>query len=154
MSILNNYINLELEARILVTNRFLSERDKGRNNTEDKETTVHLKKEAFLGINYNLNIRKKNNEELTEKKMESIKQPLIVNEDVKMFMEQLEGLKNVSKPESISLEYKEPNNKHFKPRNEQPPFSPRDFPYEPAQNILKPYLKCGYFLEEGNSFNK
>ncbi|MBW0519889.1 hypothetical protein O181_059604 [Austropuccinia psidii MF-1] len=50
MKILKKYIEQELEARILVTKRFSSSRDTGRNVTENKKK-VHFKEEDFPGMN-------------------------------------------------------------------------------------------------------
>ncbi|MBW0581033.1 hypothetical protein O181_120748 [Austropuccinia psidii MF-1] len=67
MKILKKYIEEELEARILVTKRFQSSRDKGRNVTENKKK-VHFKEEAFPGMNEAINKMKEINESLKEKK--------------------------------------------------------------------------------------
>ncbi|MBW0563408.1 hypothetical protein O181_103123 [Austropuccinia psidii MF-1] len=54
MRTLKKYIEQELEARILVTKRFLSSRDKERNVTENKNK-AHFKEEDFPGINEDFN---------------------------------------------------------------------------------------------------
>ncbi|MBW0461623.1 hypothetical protein O181_001338 [Austropuccinia psidii MF-1] len=68
-NILNKYIEQELEARILVTKIFSS--NKGRNVTEDKEKKVQFKKEAFPGMNETFNKMKEITESLKEQKLET-----------------------------------------------------------------------------------
>ncbi|MBW0570168.1 hypothetical protein O181_109883 [Austropuccinia psidii MF-1] len=123
MKIFKKYIEQELEARILVTKRFSSSRDTGRNATENKKK-LHFKEEAFPGMNEVFNKMKQ------------------INEDFKKFITQLEELKSLSKPQMGGATNNQLNNKQLKPRNDLPPFSQRHVPYAPAQNIPKPYVKC------------
>ncbi|MBW0576759.1 hypothetical protein O181_116474 [Austropuccinia psidii MF-1] len=149
MKILKKYIEQELEARILVTKRFSSLRDKGRNVTE-KKNKVHFKGEAFPGINEAFNKIKETTKSLKEQNMETRKQAQEENEELKKFMTQLEELKSLSKPQMGGVT----NNQQFKQINDLPPFSQRHIPYAPAQKIPKPYVKCYYCLEEGHSANR
>ncbi|MBW0516779.1 hypothetical protein O181_056494 [Austropuccinia psidii MF-1] len=148
MKILKKYIEQELEARILVTKRFSSSGDTGRNVTENKKK-VHFKEEAFPAMNEAFSKMKEITESLKEQKLETRKQAQGENENLKKFMTQLEELKNLSQPQMGGF-----TNQQFKPRNYLPPFSQRHVPYAPAQNIPKPYVKCCYCLEEGHSVNR
>ncbi|MBW0523955.1 hypothetical protein O181_063670 [Austropuccinia psidii MF-1] len=138
MKILKKYIEQELEARILVTKRFSSSRDTGRNVTENKKK-VHFKEEAFPGMNEAFNKMKEITESLKEQKLETRKQAQGEKEDLKKFMTQLEEFKSLSKPQIGGVTNNQFNIQQFKPRNDLPPFSQRHVPYAPAQNIPKPY---------------
>ncbi|MBW0473847.1 hypothetical protein O181_013562 [Austropuccinia psidii MF-1] len=80
MKILEKYIEQELEAKILVTKRFSSSRDTGRNFTENKNK-VHFKEEAFPGMNEAFNKMKEITESLKEQQLETRKQAQGENED-------------------------------------------------------------------------
>ncbi|MBW0497323.1 hypothetical protein O181_037038 [Austropuccinia psidii MF-1] len=154
MKILKKYIKKELEARILVTKRFSSTRDKGRNVTQDKEKKVHFEEEAFPGMNEAFNKMKEITESLKQQKRETGKDSQGENEDSKKFMTQLEELKSLSKLQMCGVTNNQLNNQQFKPRSELPTFSQRNVPYAAAQNIRKHYLKCYSCLEEGHSVNR
>ncbi|MBW0500733.1 hypothetical protein O181_040448 [Austropuccinia psidii MF-1] len=153
MKILKKYIEQEFEARILVTKRFSSSRDTGRNVTENIKK-FHFKEEAFPGMNEAFNKMRETTEYLKEKKLETRKQAKGENEDFRKFMTQLEELKILSKPQMGGVTYNQLNNQQFKPRNDLPPFLQMCSPYAPAQNIPKPYVKCYHCLEEGHSVNR
>ncbi|MBW0494736.1 hypothetical protein O181_034451 [Austropuccinia psidii MF-1] len=153
IKILKKYIEKELEARILVTKIFSSSRDTGRNVTENKKK-FHFKEEAFPGMNEAFNKMTESTESLKEQKLGTRKQAQGENEDSKKFMTQLEELKNLSKPQMGGVTNNQLNNQQFKPRNDLPPFSQRNVPYAPAQNIPKIYVKCYYCLEEGHSVDR
>ncbi|MBW0588306.1 hypothetical protein O181_128021 [Austropuccinia psidii MF-1] len=151
--ILKKYIEQEFKARILVTERFSSSRDTGRNVTENKKK-VHFKEEAFPGTNEAFNKIEEITQSLKEQKMETRKKAQGENEDFKKFMSQLEELKSLSKPQMGGVTNNQLNNQQFKPRNDLPPFSQRHIPYAPAQNIPTPYVKFYQCLEEGDSVNR
>ncbi|MBW0561017.1 hypothetical protein O181_100732 [Austropuccinia psidii MF-1] len=138
MKILKKYIEQELEARILVTKRFLSSRDTERNFTENKNK-VHFKEEAFPGMNEAFNKIKEMTEYLKEHKLENRKQEQVENENFKKFMTQLRELKSLSKPQMGGDTNNQLNNQQFTLRNDLPEFSQRHVPYSPAQNRQKPY---------------
>ncbi|MBW0528201.1 hypothetical protein O181_067916 [Austropuccinia psidii MF-1] len=85
-------------------------------------------------------------EELTKTLKE---QQVVVNKEVprekevsKQFMEQLDELSKISKPQKIAYPKPQAENSGFRPKENLPPASPRYVPYAPAQNAPKPFVRC------------
>ncbi|MBW0549665.1 hypothetical protein O181_089380 [Austropuccinia psidii MF-1] len=151
MRILKKYIEQELEARILVTKRLSSPRIKTvKNESITKENNVKFKGELFPGMQEDLKKLKDLIKTLKE-------QQVVVNKEVprekevsKQFMEQLDELSKIAKPQKIA--YANPQETSgFRPKNNLPPASSRYVPYAPAQNAPKPLVRCYYCSEEGHS---
>ncbi|MBW0533329.1 hypothetical protein O181_073044 [Austropuccinia psidii MF-1] len=74
--------------------------------------------------------------------------------EIKDFIKQIKELTEEVLPQNKTGKVFKQENKTRYPKDSLPPFSQRHIPYTPAQNILKPYFKCYYCLEEGNSVNR
>ncbi|MBW0570605.1 hypothetical protein O181_110320 [Austropuccinia psidii MF-1] len=152
MRILKKYIEQELEARILVTKRLSSPRIKTvKNESITKENNVKFKEELFPGMQEAL----KKMKELTKSLKE---QQVVVNKEVprekevsKQFMEQLDELSKIAKPQKIAYANPQAENSGFRPKENLPPASSRYVPYAPAQNAPKQFVRCYYCSEEGHS---
>ncbi|MBW0519802.1 hypothetical protein O181_059517 [Austropuccinia psidii MF-1] len=117
MRILKKYIEQELEASILVTKRLSSPRVKAvKNESITKENNVKLKEELFPGMQEDF----KKMKELTKTLK---KQKVVVNKEVprekevpKHFMEQLDELSKIAKPQKIAYSKPQVENLGFRPK--------------------------------------
>ncbi|MBW0505821.1 hypothetical protein O181_045536 [Austropuccinia psidii MF-1] len=69
----------------------------------------------------------------------------------KHFMEKLDELSEIAKPQKIAYANPQAKNSRFRPKEILPPASSRYVPYAPAQNAPKPVVRCYYCSEEGHS---
>ncbi|MBW0498406.1 hypothetical protein O181_038121 [Austropuccinia psidii MF-1] len=152
MRILKKYIEQELEARILVTKRLSSQRIKTvKNESITKKNNVKFKEELFPGMQEAL----KKMKELTKTLKE---QQAVVNKEVprekevsKHFMEQLDELSKIAKPQKMDYANPQAGNLGVRPKENLPPASSRYVPYAPAQNAPKQFVRCYYCSAEGHS---
>ncbi|MBW0489656.1 hypothetical protein O181_029371 [Austropuccinia psidii MF-1] len=86
------------------------------------------------------------------------KQKLVVDKELprekkvsKQFMEQLDELSRIPKPQKIAYSNTQEGNSRLIPKENLPPASSKYVPYVPAQNAPKPFFRCYDFSEEGNS---
>ncbi|MBW0556245.1 hypothetical protein O181_095960 [Austropuccinia psidii MF-1] len=85
-------------------------------------------------------------------------QQVVVNKEVprekevsKQFMEQLDELSKISKPQKIAYANPQAKTPGFRPKENLPPASSRYVPYALAQNAPKPFVRCYCCSEEGHS---
>ncbi|MBW0511354.1 hypothetical protein O181_051069 [Austropuccinia psidii MF-1] len=84
-------------------------------------------------------------------------QQVVVNKEVprekevsKQFMEQLDELSYIAKPQKIAYANPQAENSGLRPKTNLPPASSSYVPYAPAQNAPKPFVRCYYCSEEGH----
>ncbi|MBW0496530.1 hypothetical protein O181_036245 [Austropuccinia psidii MF-1] len=151
MKILKKYIEQELEAKILVTERRAPPRIVDKKESNNKERRVQFKEEEFPGMQEALNKMKELTKTLKEQK-ESVKDDAPVeNEAVKQFLDQLNELTNVATPQKKIINNPQSNNQGFRPKDNVSPPPNRSVPYVPAQNVPKFTVKFCYCSEEGHS---
>ncbi|MBW0524880.1 hypothetical protein O181_064595 [Austropuccinia psidii MF-1] len=74
--------------------------------------------------------------------------------EIKDFVKQIKELTEEVLPQSKTGQVLKQENQSRYPKDNLPPFSQKHFTYAPAQNIPKPYVKCYYCFEEGDSVNR
>ncbi|MBW0564083.1 hypothetical protein O181_103798 [Austropuccinia psidii MF-1] len=132
MRILKKYIEQELEARVLVTKRLSSPRNRTvMNESITQKNYVKFKEELFPGMEYALKKMKELTKTLKEQKVVVNKEVCREKEFSNEFMEKLDDLR-------------------FRPKENLPPASSRYVPYAPAQNAPKPFARFYYCSEEGH----
>ncbi|MBW0526042.1 hypothetical protein O181_065757 [Austropuccinia psidii MF-1] len=105
MRILKKYIEQELEARILVTKRLSSPRIKAvKNESITKENNVKFKEELFPGMQEALKKMKELTKTLKEQQVVANKEVPREKEVSKQFMEQLDELSKIAKPQKIAYD--------------------------------------------------
>ncbi|MBW0555761.1 hypothetical protein O181_095476 [Austropuccinia psidii MF-1] len=154
MKILKKYIEQELEARVLVTERFSPQRIAEQKESKNKERRVQFKEEVFPGMQEALKKMKELTKALREQKEVDKDEAPPENEDVKQFMDKLNELTNVAKPKKKIINNPQSNNQGFRPRANASPPPNRSVPYVSAQNVPKFSVKCYYFMEEGHSVGR
>ncbi|MBW0548493.1 hypothetical protein O181_088208 [Austropuccinia psidii MF-1] len=154
MMILKKYIEQELEARVLVTKRLSPPRIAEHKESKNKERRVQFKEEVFPGMQEALKKMKELTKTLKGQKEVVKDEAPAENEDVKQFMDQLNGLTNVAKPQKEIINNPQSKNQGFRPRDNVSPPPNRSVPYVQAQNVPKFSVKCYYFMEEGHSVGR
>ncbi|MBW0509411.1 hypothetical protein O181_049126 [Austropuccinia psidii MF-1] len=137
MKILKKYIEQELEARILVTKRLSTPRINEQKETRKKERRVQFKEEGFPGIEEALKKMNELSKSLKEQKEVVTDDAPAENEDFKQFMDQLDELTNVAKPQKKIMSNPQSNNPGFRPRDNFSQSPNRSVPYVLAQNVPK-----------------
>ncbi|MBW0556190.1 hypothetical protein O181_095905 [Austropuccinia psidii MF-1] len=148
MKILKKYIEQALEARVLVTKRLSPPRIAEKKESKNKERTVQFKEEVFPGMQEALKKMKELTRTLKEQKEVVKEEAPAENEDVKKFMDQLNELTNVAKPQKKIINNPQSNNQGFRPRDNFSPPPNRSVPYIPAQNVPKFAATCYYFRKK------
>ncbi|MBW0553818.1 hypothetical protein O181_093533 [Austropuccinia psidii MF-1] len=122
MKILKKYIEQELEARVLITKGLSPPKIAEQKESENKERRVQFKEGVLPGRQEALKKIKELTRTLKEQKEVFKEEGPAENEDVKQFMDQLNELTNVVKPQKKSINNPQSNNQVFRPReNVSPP---------------------------------
>ncbi|MBW0524561.1 hypothetical protein O181_064276 [Austropuccinia psidii MF-1] len=147
MNILKSYIEKELEERILVTKRLSPPNIAEKKASKTEERWVQFKEEIFPGMQEAFQKKKEPTKNLKEQKEVVKEDPPSENEDLKLFMDQLNELTNVATPHKKIIHSTQSNNQGLRQRNNVSLPPNRSLPYVPAQNIPKLTVKCYLFME-------
>ncbi|MBW0502788.1 hypothetical protein O181_042503 [Austropuccinia psidii MF-1] len=124
MKFLKKYIEQELEARVLVTKRLSPPGIAEQNKSKNKERRVQFKEAVFPGMQEALKKMKEPTQILKEQKEVVKDEAPAENEDVKQFMDQLNELTNVVRPQKLIINNSQSNSKGSRQRyNVSPPLS-------------------------------
>ncbi|MBW0516755.1 hypothetical protein O181_056470 [Austropuccinia psidii MF-1] len=150
MRLLKKDLEQKLEATIFVTERLSPPRISEQKESKNKKRSVQFKEDVFPEMQEALKKIKELTKTLQEQRELFKEEAPAENEDVKTFMDQLNELTNVAKPQKKIINNTKAKKQGFRPRDNVSPPPNRCVPYVPAQNVPKFTVKFHYCKEEGH----